>query len=517
MRLVTAEKMKELDRITIEERRVESIELMENAALGVAEKVLRESIHRPLKRGLIICGKGNNGGDGIAVARLLASEGLHLTLLLLCKGSELTGDPATNLKRLPPEVLLKEIEDPETLAETIESEEEIDFVIDAILGTGMTGKITGLARKAVEIINSMHKPVFAIDIPTGVNANTGALLGVAIKADFTITFGLPKVGLYLYPGADKAGEIIVVDIGIPEDVVDSFHYPIQTIEPSWAADNIKPRLKDTHKVDYGRLLVIAGKTGMLGAAYMVCQGALRAGVGLVTAAVIAEDYPILAGKLVEGMTRPVSTGPRGTFHPASIDDMADLLDTADAIAVGPGIGTEEEVVEFLGLLLKRYNGPVVIDADGIKNLKGMEHLLVNRELPGVITPHPGEFSVLTGMTKDEILSDRIKAASDLSVKLNAAVVLKGAQTVVAEPGGEGRINLTGNPGMATAGSGDVLTGIIAGLLAQGYAPFDAASLGVFLHGFAGDLACAEMGEMSLIASDLIDYIPKAFAWLKELD
>jgi NAD(P)H-hydrate epimerase len=238
---------------------------------------------------------------------------------------------------------------------------------------------------------------------------------------------------------------------------------------------------------------------------------------LVTAAVISEDYPILAGKLVEGMTRPVSTGPRGTFHPASIDDMTDLLDTADAIAVGPGMGTEEEVVEFLERLLTVYKGPVVIDADGIKNLKGMENLLRDRELPGVITPHPGEFSALTGMSKEDILSDRIKAASDLSEKLNAAVVLKGAQTVITEPGGNTRINLTGNPGMATAGSGDVLTGVIAGLLAQGYPPFDASTLGVFLHGLAGDLACAEMGEMGLIASDLVNYLPKAFTWLKELD
>ncbi len=517
MRLVTAETMRELDRITIEEKNIDSIELMENAALGVAEKVLRESIHRPLKRGLIICGKGNNGGDGIAVARLLASEGLHLTLFLLGKGSELKGDPAVNFNRLPPEVLLKEIEDADQLKNAIEAEDEIDFVVDAIIGTGMTGEITGLPRNAIELVNSLGKPVFAVDIPTGVNADTGGLLGDAVKADFTITFGLPKVGLYLYPGADRVGEIIVVDIGIPDDVLDSITYPIQITEPSWATDKIKPRKKDTHKVDYGRLLVVAGKTGMLGAAYLVCQGALRAGVGLVTAAVIAEDYPILAGKLVEGMTRPVSTGPRGTFHPASIDDMTDLLDTADAIAVGPGMGTEEEAVEFLERLLTVYKGPVVIDADGIKNLKGLENLLSDRELPGVITPHPGEFSALTGMRKEDILSDRIRAASDLSGKLNAAVVLKGAQTVITEPGGSTRINLTGNPGMATAGSGDVLTGVIAGLLAQGYPPFDASTLGVFLHGLAGDLACVEMGEMSLIASDLVNYLPKAFAWLKEMD
>lgn len=518
MNLVNAATMREMDRITIEEGKVPSLELMENAALGVAEKILRESLNRPLKRGLIICGKGNNGGDGLAVARLLASEGLRLTVLLLCKGPELRGDPAVNLERLPPEVLLNEVVTEDELASAIDGLDEVDFIIDAIIGTGMSGEISGPPRKAVELINLFeHTPVFAIDIPTGVNTDTGALLGDAVRADYTITLGLPKAGLYLYPGAEYAGEITVVDIGIPEDVIDSFRYPLQTIEPSWASDNLKPRPKDTHKVDYGRLLVIAGKTGMLGAAYMVCQGAMRAGVGLCTAAVISDDYPILATKLVEGMTRPVSTGPRGTFHPKSIDDMSDLLEAADAIAVGPGIGTEEEVVDFLRCLLISYKGPVVIDADGIKNLRGMEDLLKNREVPGVITPHPGEFSVLTGMSKEEIQSDLIKAASDLAVKMNAAVVLKGARTVVAEPGGEARINLTGNPGMATGGAGDVLTGIIAGLLAQGFPPFDAAQLGVFLHGMAGDLACAELGEMSLIASDLINYLPKAFIWLKELD
>jgi hydroxyethylthiazole kinase-like uncharacterized protein yjeF len=516
MRLVTAEMMREMDRIAIQERNIPSIELMENAALGVAEKVLRESVHHPLKRGLIVCGRGNNGGDGIAVARLLASEGLRLILVLLCKGAELKGDPAINFERLPPEVLLREVETPEDLDRAFEALDEVDFIVDAILGTGMTGEITGLPRKAIELINAIDKPVFAVDIPTGVNADTGAILGDAVRADFTATFGMPKVGLYLYPGADCAGEITVIDIGIPDDVIDSFTYPIQTIEPSWASESVKPRDRNSHKVDYGRLLVAAGKTGMLGAAYMVCQGALRAGVGLVTAAVIAQDYPILATKLVEGMTRPVSTGPAGTFHPASIDNMTDLLDTADALAVGPGIGTEAEVVEFLNRLLSSYKGPVVIDADGIKNLRGMENLVRDRDVPGVITPHPGEFTALTGIPKEQILADRVKAASDLSRSLNTTVVLKGARTVIAEPGGNARLNLTGNPGMASGGSGDVLTGIIAGLIAQGYAPFDAACLGVFLHGLAGDLACAEMGEMSLIASDLIDYLPKAFAWLKEL-
>ncbi len=517
MILTTAATMRELDRITIEERNVPSIELMENAALGVAEKVLRESLHRPLKRGLAVCGKGNNGGDGLAVARLLASEGLHLTVILLCKASDLKGDPAVNLERLPPEVLLNEVVTEAELDAAAKNLDEIDFVIDAVLGTGVSGEISGLPKRAAEIINSIQAPVFAVDIPTGVNTDTGALLGTAVNADFTITLGLPKAGLFIYPGADYAGEITVVEIGIPEDVIAGFSYHLQTIEPSWAADRLPPRPKDTHKVDYGRLLVVAGKTGMMGAAYMVCQGALRAGVGLCTAAVIADDYPILATKLVEGMTRPVSTGPRGTFHPQSIDDMADLLDSATAIAVGPGIGTEPEVVDFLRRLLISYKGPVVIDADGIKNLKGMEDLLKNREVPGVITPHPGEFAALTGMSIEEIQSDRIKAASDLAAKLNAAVALKGVRTVVAEPGGQARINLTGNPGMASGGSGDVLTGIIAGLLAQGFAPFDAAQLGVFLHGLAGDLACAELGEMSLIASDLINYLPKAFIWLKELD
>jgi len=517
MNLVTAATMREMDRIAIEERKIPSLDLMENAALGIAEKVLRESLHRPLKRGLILCGKGNNGGDGLAVARLLASEGLRLTILLLCKGSDLRGDPAVNFERLPPEVLLRVIETDEDFARAKDSLDETDFVIDAILGTGMTGEITGLPRKAIALINSLGKPVFAIDIPTGVNADTGSLLGDAVRADFTISLGLPKAGLYLYPGAAYSGEVTVVDIGLPEDVVKSFSFPLQTIEPAWAADIFKPRPKNTNKGDYGRLLVVAGKTGMLGAAYMVCQGALRAGVGLVTAAVIAEGYPILAGKLIETMTRPVSSGPHGTFHPQSIDDMTDLLETADAIAVGPGIGTEPEVGEFLRRLLTTYKGPVIIDADAIKHLRGMEELLKKRDVPGVITPHPGEFSALTGMPKEEILADRVKAATDLAAKLNAAVVLKGAHSVVAEPGGQVRINFTGNPGMASGGAGDVLTGIIAGLLAQGFSSFNAATLGTFLHGLAGDLACAEFGEMSLIASDIIDCLPRAFIWLKELD
>ena len=517
MKLISAATMRELDRIAIEESNVSSLELMENSALGVAEKVIRDSLHRPLKKGIIVCGKGNNGGDGLAVARHLASEGLHITVLLLAKGSGLTGDPAVNFERLPSEVIVNEIKDEKEFESVLESIDGVDFIVDAILGTGMTGEITGLPRKAIKIINTFEIPVFSIDIPTGVNADTGAILGDAVRADFTITLGIPKTGIYLFPGADYAGEVTVVEIGLPDEIVDRFHYPFQTIEPSWAAEMIQPRPQDSHKGDYGRLLVVAGKRGMVGAAYMVCQGAFRVGAGLVTATVISEDYQVLAGKLVEGMTRPVSTGSEQTYHPASIDDMKDLLDESDVLAVGPGIGTNDDVVQFIRKLLENFAGPLVIDADGIKNLRGVEDALNGRESPGVITPHLGEFSFLTGMSIDEIRSDRITASIALSKKLNCIVVLKGARTVIAEPGGEVRINLTGNPGMASAGSGDVLTGVISGLITQGYSPFDAAQLGVFLHGLAGDLACAEMGEMSLIASDLMDYLPKAFAWLKELD
>jgi len=512
-KIASAEEMRELDRRTIEEFGIPGEVLMELAGQGVFRYL--EERYPFLEDAVIFCGKGNNGGDGLVVGRYLLNRRVFATAVLLGKKDELKGDARLNLERflkLNGEVI--EIESEEQLQGLEPRLTETSLIIDAIFGTGLNSEVQGLARKAIEFINLMIEeygiPALAVDLPSGINASTGEILGDAVQAEATVTFGLAKIGHYCFPGTEYVGELEVVDIGIPAD----FSKAIKTlvVDQKLAFSILQPRQPDSHKGDNGHTVIFAGSPGKTGAAAMASESALRAGAGLVTLAVPASLNDIFEVKVTEVMTEPIPDDSR-KFGKISIPAAKEFIRAKDVIALGPGIGQGKEVDQFVKEILLSATAPLVVDADGLNSLANQMELLKKIQAPLILTPHPGEMSRLSGLKTPEIQNDRVGVARKFAREWQAIVVLKGARTVIASPFGEVYLNLSGNPGMASAGMGDVLFGIIAGLLSQKYEPVDAAVLGVYLHGKAGDLALKELGGIGIIASDLIKKIPAAGKWL----
>ena len=361
----------------------------------------------------------------------------------------------------------------------------------------------------MEGINSLGKKIVSVDIPSGISSDTGQVMGVAVKAELTITFGIPKVGLYLFPGSEYAGKIEVIDIGFPEALISGEGIRAGTIERTDIAPLFPPRLKDTHKGNYGHLLVVAGSRGKTGAAAMTASSALRTGAGIVTLAVPKNLQPIYEMKLIEVMTEPLSEGERWSIGENALGEVLSLAEDKSAVAIGPGIVPTPAATMVMAKLIKELYQPIVIDAGGIDAIIGNPDVLKEAKGPRVITPHPGEMGRLLGVSSRDVHADRVGIASRVAVENNVCVVLKGAHTVIALPEGRVYINTTGNPGMATAGAGDVLTGMIGGLLAQGFKPELAAIAAVYLHGLTGDLLSNEKGDYGIIATDLIEKIPYA--------
>lgn len=523
MKVVTAEEMGEIDRRTIAAG-VPSLELMENAGRAVIKAI--KSRYAPLKgkRVSIFCGRGNNGGDGLVVARLLARKKAKIKVFMLAKKEELKKDPKTNLSR----VLKQRIEVIEMgiSCKLKEFEPEIkksDLIIDAILGTGIKGVPKGLEAKAIKFINTLKKPIVSVDIPSGVEGSTGRVSGEAIGADLTITFGLPKIGLVIYPGAGYVGELEVADIGISQRFLKDKKIKINLTTRKEISFYLKARRPDTHKGTYGHLFVVAGSVGMTGAATLtsqaasLCFAALRSGVGLVTLGIPKSLNEIMEIKLTEGMTLPLPETRKKTLSLKAEEEIRKFSQKVDALVLGPGLSTAKETQQLVKKLIKKISLPLVIDADALNALAGYLSLLrsaTRDRRPVIITPHPGEMARLIGRTAKEVQENRITVASDFAKRYKVIVVLKGARTIIADPGEDIRINPTGNPGMASAGVGDVLTGMIGSFLAQGREPLEAANIGVYLHGLAGDLACQEKGEESLIASDILEKLPQAFRKVK---
>jgi len=570
MKVVTAQEMREIDRKTIASG-VPAIELMENAGRAVARAI--KSCYSPLKgkRISIFCGKGNNGGDGLVAARLLVKEkanpigsprqrrgrrlrrltsnGARVKVFLLAKKEELKKDPKINLRRaLRQKVEVIEIDTSRKLKRFEQEIKKSDLIVDAILGTGIKGAPKGLEAKATRFINTLKKPIVSVDIPSGVEGSTGRVSGEAIKADLTITFGLPKIGLVIYPGAEYVGELEVADIGIPKRFlrdkkikVNPVRSPrqrrgirplrgritsngVNLITKEEISSYLKPRKPDTHKGTYGHLLVIAGSVGMTGAATLtsqaasLCFGALRSGVGLVTLGIPESLNEIMEVKLTEGMTLPLPETKKKTLSLKAEKKIIEFSKKADVLALGPGLSTNKETQQLIRNLIKKISSPMVIDADALNALAGHLSILqpaTRHPQPAIITPHPGEMARLIGKKVREVQENRIKIASDFARKYKVIVVLKGARTVISDPEGNIYINPTGNPGMASAGVGDILTGMIGSFLAQRREPLKAAKTGVYLHGLAGDLAAQEKGEESLIASDLLEKLPQAFKQMKK--
>lgn len=516
MRLLTSSEMQFVDRFSIEEVGIPGIVLMENAGRSVADLVSAKCTSS--SEVYVFCGPGNNGGDGLVVARHLFNRGYPVTIFLAVPGEKLKGDARTNFAvasiiGIPIRKINSSSDFP---SEKELKRKELLVLVDALLGIGAKGAPRGVIREMVSVINRLKGIKVAVDIPTGVNADTGEVAGEAVKATYTVTFAYPKRGIYLYPGMDYAGEVIVADIGIPPGILKKAKMDVKA--NTLSLKNFPPgiffRKPSSHKGEFGHLFLLAGSTGLTGAAYLASQSALKVGTGLVTLGVPRSLNPIFEIKLTEVMSLPLPETGQGSLSSEALEEIKQFAKGCEALVLGPGLSRNASTQELVREILVNFNISVVLDADGLNALAGHIDLIEKYAAPMVLTPHPGEMSRLTGVSITEIQRDRIKAATDFAEKIGKVVVLKGAGTVIADPGGECWVNTSGNPGMASGGTGDVLTGIIGGFMAGKMNPLEAAKLGVFLHGLAADLSAEKKEEVSLIAQDIVDNLDSAIKMIK---
>jgi NAD(P)H-hydrate epimerase len=514
-RVVSAEEMKWCDETTIKGIGIPGLSLMENAGAAVARLIQHTLGNVANKHVVIFCGKGNNGGDGFVLARHLSNAGARVSVFLISSPFELKGDARTNfnvLKRIsgratPPITILRYSR---TALATLG---RIDGIVDAIFGTGFSGKVKPPLLSLVEWINKQSVPVFSVDIPSGLNATTGVVENIAVHAHHTITFGLRKSGLLLNSGKELSGSVVVADIGIPKSVTES-----KTLSRTFLVDSADVRAElprrplTAHKYSVGKVFVIAGSKGLTGAAALCATSALRAGAGAVLLGTPEAVYPTMMRKLTEVMVMPLPSTEEGTISENSFDVLQPKLAWADVVVVGPGLSRNAQTQSVVLRILKEYSGRILLDADGLYAAAsaGLDTLRKSKaEI--ILTPHSGEFGNLVRKKSVEVDRNRIDFPRALAKQLRKTVILKGAPSITATMDETAYVNSTGNPGMATIGSGDVLSGVIAALWAQGCSAATAAYSGVYLHGLAGDLAKEEFGERSLIAGDIISYLPKAFS------
>ncbi|HOP06039.1 MAG TPA: NAD(P)H-hydrate dehydratase [candidate division Zixibacteria bacterium] len=508
MKLVTSDEMRQVDRETIDQFGIPGPELMENAGFGIAERIL--AMVSPEDDGYftVICGKGNNGGDGFVVARYLHEAGCEVEVFFVGPPEKLSPDARLNYNRaLDLDLNLTEIISIESLPEELNS----DYIIDAVFGTGFSGAPRGITAELIEYMNDQPQPVLAVDMPSGLNADTGQHEGAVVRAVASYTLALPKYGLYVSPGRELSGPVQVVPIGVPDEVLRKFDFRTDLISPFDVKILLPQRQPEGHKGNFGKLLILAGSTGMTGAAALAGKAAFRSGSGLVKIACPRSCLPLIASQILEATSWPLpDVAKKGALAMRGLGEVRALLKEQDAIAIGPGIGQHRETAELVRRLLTTLDKPAVIDADGLNVLAG--HMDIVRECPAplVLTPHPGEFKRLSGKSVPTDIHGRLAIAREFASEYDVVLVLKGSPTVVADPKGNAWVNSTGNNGMATGGSGDVLTGAIGSLLGQGLDAIDAAVCGVFVHGLAGDLAALDLGARSMIAGDLVEFLPDAY-------
>ena len=464
MKLVTSSQMRNIDKKTIEGIGIPGLQLMEKAGEGVALAAKEMLGDVKNKTVAIFCGRGNNGGDGFVVGRYLSEWGAEVEFYLTADRGEVRGDAKTNLEKaekmgLPiTEVLEKE---------EIPSRIEADLIVDALFGTGFTGEITDYMKDIVELVDSSRAPVLCVDIPSGLHADTGQFTGPCVKAERTVTMALPKIGHFFFPGKEMSGKVSVVDIGVPPRVVEEENINLNLINQDEVKGMLPRRPGDAYKGTCGRVVLIAGSTGMTGAASLASVSSLRAGAGMAFLGLPQTLNPILEMKLTEVMTKPLpDVRKKGALALRGLGQIKELLKWGDCCAIGPGLGQHFETIELVRRLVSKISIPAVIDADGLNAVAVDVSILKECQAPLILTPHIGELSRLNGVPMSEIAKDRIKYASDFAKEHNCVLVFKGAPTIISEPSGQTYVNPTGNAGMASAGSGDVLTGIIVGLLAQ---------------------------------------------------
>ncbi|MBF0509909.1 MAG: NAD(P)H-hydrate dehydratase [Deltaproteobacteria bacterium] len=519
MLLASAAQMQQLDKITIEEVGIPGVVLMENAGKGCTDLILKYFPAQVSSGTAIVAGKGNNGGDGFVIARWLHHQGFRVCIYLLADPASLKGDAAINfeiVRRLNLPLII--ITDETELDQQAASIKGAGLIVDAILGTGLTSEVGGLFGRAIDLINAGHeagKTVVAVDIPSGLNADNGRIMGRCVNADLTVTFGLAKLGQIVFPGFSHVGRLEVVDISIPSAVVAAQKLDCRLITTKIATGIIKRKALDSHKGRYGHLLVLAGSPGKTGAAAMTAQSALRAGAGLVTLGIPAGLNPVMEAKLTEVMTESLPQTDQLTFAPDALQPILTLLGNKGALAVGPGISTHPDTAGLILELLPEVTVPMVIDADGLNILNGHLDVLKSLKAKAVLTPHPGEMARMLGLTVHDVQYNRTELARRFASEYGVVLVLKGARTVVADPDSGIYINSTGGPALSAGGTGDVLTGILGGLLAQGYAPIKAAVAATWVRGRAADMLAKDRGDTGLLATEISDQVPLVFKGLGE--
>lgn len=512
MDILTAAEMREADRRTIHEVGVPGRVLMESAGRGVAGAMEAHIDDLGSKSIVIVCGKGNNGGDGLVLLRTLIALDYDARAIVLSPFEDLAPNALDNLQSalkldLPVDAVTNEEE--WTLA--LEDMFGDDVVVDAILGTGLTSAARGLPLRVIEDINGLDATRVSIDVPSGLSADSGALPGASVNAELTVALAAPKVCHFVPPACERVGRVEVVEIGIPPQLLESDDPKLMTIEPEYLVDSWPKRDASAHKGNFGHLLIVAGSVGKTGAAVMAAEAALRAGVGLVTVASAASAIPMMAPRLLEAMWVPLPETASGAIAFGAAERLDELLSgrlAVAAVAIGPGLGLDDETVRVVRKLVAECPHPMVVDADALNALQDHKDV-IRAGTPIALTPHPGEAARLLGCTTADVQRDRLRAVRGLASDVKAHVLLKGYRSLIAEPGGRTVVNLTGNPGLATAGSGDVLTGIVGGLIAQGTSVENALIVGAYVHGLAGDLAAAEYGETSLVATDVIEKLAAA--------
>jgi NAD(P)H-hydrate epimerase len=515
MKLVTSQKMREIDSHCINDLGVPGLKLMENAGVGTVRFIEHELGPVKGKSFTVVCGKGNNGGDGFVIARELKRLGAAVHVYLAGHRDDVSGDARTNLDKYGWESVV-ELSDGRSIGEFVETMTKSDIVIDAVFGTGFSGVPRGLSGTVIGQMNVCGRQVLAVDVPSGLNATTGEAEGECVRAAWTCTMALQKRGFFVGDGRERTGVLHVVDIGVPKKALEDVVVRDNVLSETEAAALLPERPRDGHKGTFGKVVVLAGSVGYTGAAALTSTAALRAGAGLVYLGTPSSLNDVMEAKLTEVITRPLAETGARSLSPDAMPAVRELLAGASSMALGPGVSGEEETQSLVRSIVSELAVPCVIDADGLNALTPEAIGARPGDTPVVLTPHPGEMARLTGGDIREILADRDGVARDVATRARAVVIVKGAGSIIADPSGELYLNPTGNNGMASGGTGDVLTGIIAALLARGMGPLEAAALGAYVHGYAGDLSAESLGETGMIAGDVLDHLPYALMELEAL-
>ena len=514
MKVLTNQQMKNIEKIAVNDYKIPSIIMMENAAYSVLNEIIE--VISENQEVLIFCGTGNNGGDGFALSRLLTSHNIENKVIILGDIENIKKDALINLNILKAnKTIIKNIKNDLDLKKIIRHVKSNDLIVDAIFGTGLNRPVKGLYKKIIQCILNLKNYTISVDIPSGINGNNGHVEKVAIKADKTVTMFLPKLGNILFPGAEYNGELIIGDIGIYTKIISDLDLNTNLIKLEMIKKFLPKRAENSHKGTYGKAFIVAGSIGLTGAAILTCKAALKSGIGLLKLYIPESVDTVISSNIAEVITKPLTEAREGVISLSSIDEIIKDSKNSDVVAIGPGCSNTNELKEIIKRFIIKYKKTLVIDADGLNALSKEVSLLNKRVGETILTPHLGEMSRLINKPVEYIEKNKISVAKEFSQKYKVILVLKGARTIISRPNGEIYINLNGNSGMATAGTGDVLTGIITSFVAQGIDSWKACILGVFVHGYTGDYMVEKKGEYGLVAGDLVEGVGKVLKELSE--